>query len=634
MAVVHIQNVTKQFGGQIVLGGVSMEIAPRERVGLIGVNGAGKTTLFRILAGEMTPDTGTITVSKGIEVGYLPQEHDAPTDRTLLEVVGRAFDELLAMETKLRSLADRIAGAHEDPAVHEWMRSYDRLHARFVTAGGHRFEMRLKEILGGLGFGESDHNKPMSQLSGGQRCRASLARLLLEDKSLLLLDEPTNHLDIDATRWLEKYLTRHDGPVVIISHDRYLLDRLCHRMIEIERGRATSYSGNYTRYAETKQRMRLTQRREFEKDRAFLQKERAFIAKHISGQRTKEAQGRRTRLERRLAAGEFVTRQATTDRSAAIRFRQAQTAESTVLRCDELTIGYGETALASGLTFQLAPSERFAITGPNGTGKTTLLRSLRGEIELLAGEFHFAPKLAIGYYAQNEQPDDPDRIVLDELRECCPELTEQRARNVLATFLFRGDDVFKPMRALSGGEQSRIRLAKLILGNPDILILDEPTNHLDIVSRERLEEALLSFTGSIIAVSHDRYFLDQIAQRLLVVRPEGHAIYRGGYTDYVRAIESTDRSAVNAPPKKKKAKQPNTDAKRAKPSPYDTLSIEQLEEMVLQREIKLAALQEKFGDPEICKNPGLLAELKEDVEELTRELAEVDLAWQQRAEYQ
>ncbi len=631
MAVVNVQNVTKQFGGQIVLAGVSLEIAPRECVGLIGTNGAGKTTLFRIMAGEIPPDTGTVTLSRGMDIGYLPQEHASASDRTLHEEVGRAFDELLAMEAKLHALADQIAAAHDTPGVTELMNAYDRLHARFEIAGGHTFEVRLNEILGGLGFTEVDHQKPMSQLSGGQRCRASLARLLLEDKTFLLLDEPTNHLDIDATRWLEKYLARHEGPVVVISHDRYLLDRLCNRIVEVERGRANSFAGNYTRYAETKGLMRLTQEREFEKDRAFIEKERAFITKHISGQRTKEAQGRRTRLERRLAAGEFVTEQTTTHQSAAIGFSEANNSASTALRCDDVAIGYGDVTLAKDLNFQLAPAERFAITGPNGTGKTTFLRSLLGEVDLLAGEFQFAPRLSIGYYAQNEEPEDPKRLVLEELRQAYPELTEQKARNILASFLFRGDDVFKPIGALSGGEQSRVRLAKLILSNPDVLILDEPTNHLDIPSRERLEEALQSFNGTIITVSHDRYFLDQIAQRLLMLRPDKHGIYRGGYTDYLRTVEQAERSNATSKTKSKKPKQKKPKTQRKKSSPYDTFSVEQLEEKVLEKEMKLAELQEKFGDPKICKDADRLAELKEDVEDMTRELAEVDQAWQQRA---
>ncbi len=633
MGVVNVQNVTKQFGGQIVLAGVSLEIAPRDCVGLVGTNGAGKTTLFRIMAGEIPADTGTVTVSRGIDIGYLPQEHASASDRTLHEEVGRAFDELLAMEAKLHDLADRMAAAHDSPAVDDLMAAYDRLHTRFEVAGGHSFEARLNEILGGLGFTEADQAKPMSQLSGGQRCRASLARLLLEDKTFLLLDEPTNHLDIDATRWLEKYLARHEGPIVVISHDRYMLDRICNRIVEVERGRANSFAGNYTRYAETKGLMKLTQEREFEKDKAFIEKERAFIAKHISGQRTKEAQGRRTRLERRLASGEFVTEQTTTHKSAALGFAEANNSSSTALRCDDVTIGYGEIQLARNLNFQLAPAERFAITGPNGTGKTTFLKSLLGEIDLLAGEFQFAPRLTIGYYAQNEEPEDPKRLVLEELRKAYPALTEQKARNILASFLFRGDDVFKPIGALSGGEQSRVRLAKLILSNPDVLILDEPTNHLDIPSREKLEEALLSFNGTIVTVSHDRYFLDQIAQRLLMLRPDKYGIYQGGYTEYLRETEEKERAATNAKakPKPKKPKKDKSKTNRKKASPYDALSIARLEEMVLEKEIKLAELQEKFGDQKICKDSDLLAELKEDVEAVTRELADVDKAWQQRA---
>ncbi len=636
MAAVTVQGVTKQFGTQIVLSDVSLELNAGETVGLIGANGSGKTTLFRLIAREFEPDLGTITWAKSVQIGHLRQEPEFLPSRTLHEEVGSAFAELLGMERKLHDLSDRIAANHDDPSLPDLLSAYDKLNDRFIHAGGHTFEARLDQILSGLGFSKADHTKSMSTLSGGQRCRASLAKVLLEDKPLLLLDEPTNHLDIDAVRWLEKFLDGHRGGAVVISHDRYLLDRLCDRIIEVAHRKVTSYPGNYTNYAATKAIRLLTEQREFQKDQAFIAKERAYIAKHLAGQRTRQAQGRRTRLERRLEAGEFVTERTAGQRSTRLSFANTAATESTVLRCDELAMSFGEHVLFSDLTFQVSGGERFAITGPNGTGKTTLLRILMGELPSTAGSVELTPKLRVGYYAQQVEHLDSQRTVVDEIRAVRSEFSEQDARSYLGRFLFSGDDVFKTLGTLSGGEVSRVRLASLILTCPDVLVLDEPTNHLDIPSREVLEEALSEFGGTIIVVSHDRYFLDRIAQRILVISSTSHAIYAGNYSYYVEQLER-QRSASKVKPasrKTRKSKKSSPAPAKSEPSPYDALSIEELEKLVMEREVQLAALQERFGDSQLCKDADALAELHEELVAVTAELALVDAAWQERAETQ
>jgi len=638
MAAVVIQGVTKQFGTQMVLENASLELNSGETVGLVGANGSGKTTLFRLIVREFEPDFGTITRARGVEIGYLKQEPAVVLDRTLHEEVGSVFADLLVLEGKLHAVADQIAHSHDDPILPQLMEAYDRINTQFIAAGGHTFETRLNEILGGLGFSMSDNILPMSALSGGQRCRAALAKLLLEDKPLLLLDEPTNHLDIDSVRWLEKFLTGHRGGAVVISHDRYLLDRLCERIVEVADRRMASFPGNYTNYAQTKAMRELTQERDFEKHSEFITKERAFIAKHLAGQRSQQAKGRRTRLERQLKDGELVTQAPTSKRQAKIAFTTKDAKEGTILRCDDLSMAYGDNRLFTDLGFQVSGGDRLGITGPNGTGKTTLLKILLGEVPATSGTFELAPRLRVGYYSQDHAGLDPKRTIVDEIRAVRPEFSEQNARSFLGRFLFTGNDAFKPLGALSGGEQSRVRLASLMLGGSDVLVLDEPTNHLDIPSREVLEEALGEFNGTIIAVSHDRYFLDRVVNRLLVIRPEGHALYEGNYSFYIEQVEhqrAADKAA-SAPPRKKKTKGKSTAATHAKParSPYDHLSLGDLEALVMKKEVQLAGLHDKFGDPAVCKDPDALAELQEEVEAVSRELAAIDEAWQERADSQ
>ncbi len=640
MAAVVLQNVMKQFGTQVVLDGVSLELHAGQTTGLVGANGAGKTTLFKLITRELQPDLGTVTVARGTEIGHLRQDPDVSLDRSLYEEVGSVFADLLALETRLHALSDEIALRHDDPALPALMAEYDRLHTRFEAAGGHTFETRMNEILGGLGFSKEDFAKPMAVLSGGQRCRAALAKLLLEDKPFLLLDEPTNHLDIDAVRWLEKFLIGHHGGAVVISHDRYLLDRLCERIIEVGGRKVRSFPGNYTNYAQTKERLELTQAREHEKHAEFIAKERAYIAKHLAGQRSQQAKGRRTRLERRLAAGEFVTEAPRATRAAGIRFqpREAVSGGDEIVRGEDFSMRFGEQTLFDRLSFQVRRGERFGITGPNGTGKTTLLKIILGQLAPSGGTVTVAQKTQIGYYAQDAAVANPSRTMVDEIRAARTDFSEQDARSYLGRFLFHGDDVFKPLGALSGGEQSRVRLACLILSAPDVLILDEPTNHLDIPSREALEEALLEFDGTIIAVSHDRYFLDRIAGRLMVIRREETRTYAGNYSFYVSEVERARAEAAGVPRALKKPKQPATTAgspRTQRPSsPYDRMSIEQIEELLMDRETRLAALHEQFGDPAVVRDPQRLEELEEAVEAMAAELSELDAAWQERVDAQ
>ncbi len=648
MGTINIQSVSKQFGGQIVLDNVSIELHTGETVGIVGPNGSGKTTLFRLIIGQIEPDVGTVTRSKGMDVGYLPQEPEIGLKNTLHDEVLSVFADVFALERKQQRLSEQIAAQHAGPELDALLKQYDRVNAEFIAAGGYTYEQRLNEILGGLGFTEADRSLAMAALSGGQKCRAALAKLLLQDTSYLLLDEPTNHLDIDAVRWLEKFLAGHHGGAAIVSHDRYLLDRLAQRMIEVDRTRLTFCPGNYTDYMHARRLRDLTQQRQYEKDRAFIEKEQNFITRHIAAQRTRQAQGRRTRLERRLEAGEFVLEKPAAMRSIKPDFTPADRSPGrqragpqegrTIVEVDGAAKRYGQKTLFENLSLEISAGQRFGITGPNGTGKTTLLKLILGEVAADAGRIDVDAQAMIGYYAQEGHDLDPDGSVLSEILAARPDFDEQTARSFLARFLFTGDNAFKSVRNLSGGEQSRVRLSKLILASPNVLILDEPTNHLDIPSREAFEQALADYSGTILAVSHDRYFLDRIVKKLLVLRAGEHAQYNGNYSDYIRELEADTKPARGDVGEKRGSRGRrgrSADPRIAEPrkrSRFERMALEELEAFIMEREERVAAFEVKFADPNVYRDGEAIARLREEFETLKRELAEAEAAWERRAE--
>ena len=650
MSSIRLQGVMKQFGGQVVLADVSLDLHTGQIAALVGPNGVGKTTLFRLIAGELTPDIGTVTTSRGLAVGYLPQEPDLAADTTLRAAVAATFADLAALEEKLQTLSQQIAAEHQGPRLHELMSQYDRLSARVETAGGYTFEQRLSEVLGGLGFTPADYDLPVTALSGGQKCRAALAKLLLQERQFLLLDEPTNHLDIDAVRWLEKFLAGHHGGAVIISHDRYLLDRVAQRTIELTAGpaggRVQSYSGNYSDYVRTRELHALTQQRQHDQDRAFIEKERDFIARHMAGQRSRQAQGRQKRLERQLAAGEFVLDQPRQRRTVKMEFAalaRTPRGNQAIVRTDGLGKQYGDKVLFRDLALEVWGGQRLGITGPNGTGKTTLLRIILGQVAPEAGAAKLAATARVGYFAQEPDGLDPDKTIVQEICAVRGDFLERDARHYAARFLFTGEDVFKRVGQLSGGEQSRLRFMKLILAAPDLLILDEPTNHLDIISREALEQALADFPGTVIAVSHDRYFLDRVAEKLLVIRPEAHQLYHGNYSYYIAKVEeaqAAEAAAAQAAAVAARHKQRKTAGGRSRGgakttsarSPFARMPLEELEAYITAREERLEVLHERFGDPAVYRDPAAITQLKADFDVLKAELTAAEQAWQERAE--
>lgn len=639
MGTIRIQDVTKEFGGQTVLSEISVEFQSGQVTGLVGANGTGKTTLFRLINGEITPDIGTVTTSKGMQLGYLTQEPQVNLERTLYAEATEALANLRRLEQRQHELGAQLEQTPPGAAQNALLAEYDRVHGQFLAAGGYNAESKVHEVLGGLGFSHRDYELPMSALSGGQKCRVALAKLLLQEHTFLLLDEPTNHLDIDAVAWLEKFLAGFHGGAIVISHDRYLLDRIADRIVELDRGRLTAIPGNYSNYVKVKAQRKLAESRQFEVDQAFIEQERAFINKHMGKQRTAEAKGRLKRLERRLKSGELQTDRPDQGPSTVkLAFDEGEATSGWLVDAIDLAKGYDDKQLFSDVTLRVNAGEFLGITGPNGTGKSTLLKILLGEVEHDAGEITLNERMSVGYFAQEARKLDPELTVLEYVSNLVAPATETQARGLLGRFLFRGDDVVKPLGQLSGGEQSRIRLLELILERPNVLYLDEPTNHLDIPSREALEEALEGFPGAIVAVSHDRYFLDRLAWRLLVMRPEGHRLVQGNYSAYRTLLEEEEQAAArkrNAgrADQRRGGKGSSNGKRPAKAQdPYRKHSLEEIEGMIFEVEAAVEEINTAFADPAVAADAARIAELREQFDTHQAKLAELHSVWERKAE--
>lgn len=521
----RLSDVKKSYGGDEILRGVSFQINPGEKVGLVGRNGAGKTTVFRIVTGSETADSGDVVKMNGLKLGLLDQHVDFGAGETVHTAALSAFKQIHDIEAGMRELEVRMVTDHSK----ETLDRYADLQIAFEQADGFTYTARAEAILLGLGFDKDDWTLDTSILSGGQKNRLGMARLLLSNADVLLLDEPTNHLDVHAVEWLEQFLFDFDKAYVVISHDRYFLDRTTRRIVEIENGKAVDYKGNYSKYVIERALRREQQQREFENQQAFISKTQAFIRKNLEGQKTKQAKSRRNMLERL----DRVDAVAAEKHGGSFGLKKVERTGTNVLAVEDLSVGYDSTPLAANINFSILRGETLGIIGANGTGKTTLLKTLLGEIRELAGEIRWGTKVDTGYYSQNLHDLEPRNEVIQELRRIAPLADNGELRSFLARFLFFGEDVFKSVGDLSGGEKGRLSLAKLIYSRKNVLILDEPTNHLDIPAREALEDALAEYDGTIIAVSHDRFFLDKIATQILSFEDNGGVdAYPGNYTEY------------------------------------------------------------------------------------------------------
>src|SRR6266516_2307672 len=524
----RLSDVYKSYGAQDVLRGAALQVNPSEHVGLVGRNGAGKTTIFRLVNGEETPDSGEVVRARGVKLGLLEQHIKFEPGSTVHECALAAFGYLQQIEHEMHELEHRMAVAGAN--LEKVLARYSYLQHQIEREGGFAYAAKAEAILQGLGFDRDTWSLETEKLSGGQQNRLGLVRLLLAEPEVLLLDEPTNHLDVTVVEWLEEFLQTYASAYVIISHDRYFLDRCCRRIIELENGRATSYTGNYSAFLVEREERREAQQRAYENQQQLIAKTEEFIRRNLAGQKTKQAKSRRTML----AKLERIDAVRPDQSSGDFRLKAIERAGNHVLTVDQATIGYPDKVLARDISFILRRTECLGIIGPNGSGKTTFLKTILKKIPALEGEVRWGTKVQIGYYAQQlEDLDDRNEIIM-ELRRVAPaNATAGELRSFLAKFLFVGDDVYKHVGDLSGGEKGRLSLAKLIYSRVNVLLLDEPTNHLDIHSREALEEALDAYQGTIITISHDRYFLDRVANQILALDGAGNVEhYNGDYTEY------------------------------------------------------------------------------------------------------
>src|SRR6476619_5663605 len=518
----RLSEVHKSYGSQDVLRGTSLQINPGEHVGLVGRNGAGKTTIFRLVNAEESTDSGEVVRARGLKLGLLAQHVHFKAGSTVHESALAAFGRLQQIEHEMHELEHRMADAGDD--LEKVLGRYSDLQHEFEHEGGFEYAEKAEAILQGLGFDRDMWSLETEKLSGGQQNRLGLACLLLAAPDVLLLDEPTNHLDVNAVEWLEEFLQTYQPAYVIISHDRYFLDRCCRRIIELENGRASSYTGNYSDYLAEREERREAQQRAYDNQQQLIAKTEEFIRRNLAGQKTKQAKSRRKMLEK-LERIDAVRRDQS---SGDFRLGAIERTGNHVLTVNQLSIGYPDKLLARDISFLLRRGECLGIIGPNGSGKTTFLKTILNKLAPLSGEVRWGSKVQIGYYAQQR-----NEIIMELRRVAAATATACELRSFLAKCLFVGDDVYKHVRDLSGGEKGRLALAKLIYSRVNVLVLDEPTNHLDIPSREALEEALSAYEGTIVTISHDRYFLDKVATQILSLDGAGHAEhYEGDYTEY------------------------------------------------------------------------------------------------------
>ena len=604
MILLSIQNVTKSFAMNTVLKDVSLTLQAGSRMGLVGANGTGKSTLFRLISGAMEPDEGSISIVKGTRVGFLTQEADIQSDLTVQQELERVFDPLKEMEKKLRALEAEMAETSDPAEIERLSRSYSNLLDRFESSGGYEWPSRIQGVLAGLGFARGRENQPARVLSGGEKTRLCLARLLLTQPDLLLLDEPTNHLDLKSTQWLEETLKKYRGTVLVISHDRYFLNSVCDCMAEISLRRLTQYEGNYDQFSVKRRADLERQMKEYKLQQAEIARQEAIIQRYRMYNREKSIKAAESR-EKRLEKMERLEKPQN-EQKVRFSFAGRRRTGDDVLMVKGLSKGFEGRTLFENFNLHLRAGDRVAIIGPNGVGKSTMLNIVANQLTPDRGQVIFGANVDLGYYEQHQTKLNPNKDILNELWDDFPRLDIDRVRGVLALFLFVGDDVFQPISTLSGGEKGRVSLAKLMLRHDNFLLLDEPTNHLDMDSREVLEDALEDFDGTILTVSHDRYFINRVANRVVEMTPEGVKEYIGNYDDYLEKKRLEEAGIEEAEYAGKTRTQIDKEKRRERLARESAKALRQklkdAEADIARTEETIAELEAVMGDPETYRD--------------------------------
>lgn len=636
--ILSCQNINKAFGTDEILKNVSFTINDREKAAIVGINGAGKSTLLKIIVGEQSKDNGEVILAKGKTLGYLAQHQDLSSDKTIYEEVLEIKADIILLEEKLRKMEADMK--HKDgEELKAMLEAYNKANHEFELKNGYAYKSEITGILKGLGFSEEEFDKPVAALSGGQKTRVSLGKLLVSKPDIILLDEPTNHLDMESIAWLETFLLNYSGAVIIVAHDRYFLDKVVSKIVELDNGVASVYTGNYTAYADKRAMVREAQIKAYLNQQQEIKHQEEVIAKLKSFNREKSVKRAESR-EKMLDKIERIDKPSEVNDKMNIKLEPQIVSGNDVLTVEYLSKSYPPNTLFDNISFDIKRGERVALIGNNGTGKTTILKIINGIVKADKGEIKLGSKVKIGYYDQEHNVLHSDKTLFDEISDEYPTLTNTQIRNVLAAFLFTNDDVFKRICDLSGGEKGRVSLAKLMLSEANLLILDEPTNHLDITSKEILENALNQYTGTVLFVSHDRYFINKAATRILDLTNQSLVNYIGNYDYYLEkrdeltkiyaGLEETDEakgqseSAVKTDWKQQKEEQAR---KRKREN-----ELKKTEERIHELEARNAEIDELIVQPDICTNVPKLLELNNEKTQIDEELLELYDKWEELIE--
>ena len=624
--ILSCNNISKSFGTDVIIKSCSFNIEDHEKAAIVGINGAGKSTLLKIITGIEPADTGLVTLAKDKTLGYLAQQQNLGSDNTIYDELLSVKQYILDMEKELRSIEKRMNTADGDE-LENLMKKYSDLNHRFEMENGYAYKSEITGVLKGLGFSEEDFTLNVNTLSGGQKTRVALGKLLLAKPDIILLDEPTNHLDMESIRWLENYLLNYNGAVLIVAHDRYFLDKIVSKIIELDNGVATVFSGNYTDYAAKKAILRNMKLKEYLNQQREIKHQEDVITKLKQFNREKSIKRAESR-EKMLDKIEIIDKPQELNDKMNIKLEPNVVSGNDVLTISGLSKSFDDVTLFDNIDIEIKRGERVALIGNNGTGKTTILKLINGIIEPDSGSIYLGAKVNIGYYDQEHHVLDPDKTIFDEIRDAYPDLNNTQIRNTLAAFLFTNEDVFKYIRDLSGGEKGRVSLAKLMLSNANFLILDEPTNHLDIVSKEILENALNNYTGTVLFVSHDRYFINAAATRIIELSNKTVVNYIGNYDYYLEKRDILSAKPINTVSSAdiehaKKA----ADSKASWQEEKIKNELKRTEERIANIEERIDKLDNMYADPAISSDTAKLMEIHTEKEELSKELDKLYDRW-------